>query len=174
MPKIIKNLQKEILYKSRLFLKEHGFENFTVRAVANECNIAVGTIYNYYPSKESLIANIMLDGWKEQIEMIKSKTERSFNCTYSLKIIFGYLYEYQKNYKSTWANLVNSADIENEHRAILFEELSELIHSTFLYFGVNMSPDPTAFVTEILLFETTKENIEYDDIAPFIERIIKL
>lgn len=63
MPKILPNLHEEILMAGRDLLGESGYEEFSMRAVAARCGIGVGTLYNYYPSKQHLVAGILRSEW---------------------------------------------------------------------------------------------------------------
>lgn len=174
MPKKIENIQSKILSKGKEILDNGGFDAFNIRALSKECDIAIGTIYNYYPSKENLIANIMLLDWQKEIEKSKNKIKPSFDGYHTIKIIFETVLSFQQSCRETWGLSANSDKVQSELSSLLFKELSDLIHSTLLYFCVNMSPDPTDFITEILLFESSKEGIQFDDFGPFINRIIKL
>lgn len=73
MPKIIKNLREDILAETKKQVIERGYKNTTIRSVATECNIAVGTVYNYFKSKEILIASFVLDDWKECLRSIEAQ-----------------------------------------------------------------------------------------------------
>ena len=64
MPKKIENLKDMILQDARIILKKQGYEQLAIRKVANDCHIAVGTVYNYFPSKEMLAAYVMLEDWQ--------------------------------------------------------------------------------------------------------------
>ena len=68
MAKIIENLHSTILTVGKRILLEDGYEQMTLRRVAGECGIAAGTIYNYFPSKDILVATIMLEDWKVILE----------------------------------------------------------------------------------------------------------
>ena len=57
MPKIIDGLQMQILKEAKPQAFKNGYSKMTIRSVAKACDIAVGTIYNYYPSKEFLMAS---------------------------------------------------------------------------------------------------------------------
>lgn len=60
MPKIVdKKLMRESIIKASLdtFLK-HGFHNTTMELIAKNANIAKGTLYLYFPSKQDLISDI--------------------------------------------------------------------------------------------------------------------
>ena len=64
MPKIIENLPQRLVEEARKQVEESGYGALTIRSVAKECGVGVGTVYNYYPSKEALVAAFMLDDWK--------------------------------------------------------------------------------------------------------------
>ena len=46
MPKIIENPEENILSAARRLVAEQGYAAVTMRAIAKECGIAVGTFYN--------------------------------------------------------------------------------------------------------------------------------
>ena len=60
MPKIIENLRQTLLSAARTLLLREGYAALTIRRVAAISGIAVGTVYNYFPSKELLAAAVML------------------------------------------------------------------------------------------------------------------
>ena len=70
MPKIIENLREQILNEAKKQLSEQGYEKTTIRSVAQECGIAVGTVYNYFKSKDVLIASLVLEDWNYCIQSI--------------------------------------------------------------------------------------------------------
>ena len=63
MPKIIENLREQILEEAKKQLMEGGYAKTTIRSVASACGIGVGTVYNYFRSKELLISTFMLEDW---------------------------------------------------------------------------------------------------------------
>ncbi len=54
-----------------LFLKQ-GFENVDMRTIAREADIAVGTLYNYFPNKRVLFFQVFETGWEEVLDRINS------------------------------------------------------------------------------------------------------
>ena len=55
MPKIIENLPERLAEEARRQIEESGFSAMTIRSVAAGCGVGVGTVYNYFPSKEAFI-----------------------------------------------------------------------------------------------------------------------
>ena len=77
MPKIIENLPQRLLEEARRQVEESGFSAMTMRTVARGCGVGVGTVYNYYPSKEALVASFMLDDWKICVASIEATAAAS-------------------------------------------------------------------------------------------------
>ena len=72
MPKIIENLPQRLSEEARRQIEQSGFSAMTIRSVAKGCGVGVGTVYNYYPSKEALVATFMLDDWSICIAQIQA------------------------------------------------------------------------------------------------------
>lgn len=64
LPKILPNLHEEILMVGRDLLDQSGYQEFSMRAVAARCGIGVGTLYNYFPSKQQMVAAILRSDWE--------------------------------------------------------------------------------------------------------------
>ena len=64
MPKIIDNLKDHIQKEAMRQILTDGYSKTTIRSVARGCNIAVGTMYNYFSSKDELITSFMLEDWR--------------------------------------------------------------------------------------------------------------
>ena len=68
MPKIIENLREQLLAEARLQIEERGYAETTVRSVARAVGVGVGTVYNYFESKEMLIASFVFESWKKYLK----------------------------------------------------------------------------------------------------------
>lgn len=64
MPKIIENVREQLLAEAKKQVFEHGYADTTIRSVARACGVGVGTVYNYFSSKEMLIATFVYEDWK--------------------------------------------------------------------------------------------------------------
>lgn len=70
MPKIIENLESQLIAEARKQIEQNGYTSVTIRSIAKGCGVGVGTVYNYFPSKEVLIATHMLEDWKNCVHTI--------------------------------------------------------------------------------------------------------
>lgn len=54
-----------ILKSSKEIAASKGLQSLNMRDVAKYCNVAVGSVYNYFPSKAELVTATVEDIWKE-------------------------------------------------------------------------------------------------------------
>ena len=71
MPKIIENLKDRLMAEAKKQIEESGYSAMTIRSVAKACGVGVGTVYNYFPSKEALIATHLLEDWTACVNTIQ-------------------------------------------------------------------------------------------------------
>ena len=72
MPKIIENLESRLIEEAKQQIEDAGYGTMTIRSVAKKCGVGVGTVYNYFPSKDALLARFMLGAWMECIAIIEA------------------------------------------------------------------------------------------------------
>ena len=89
MPKIIENLEARLIAEAKKQLQESGYGMLTIRSVAKGCGVGVGTVYNYFSSKEALLATFMLESWNGCMEKIHSASETALEP----KPVLGCMYE---------------------------------------------------------------------------------
>lgn len=80
MPKILSEEEKKkreqlILENAIKMFDSSSFSEITMNALARKCNIAKGTLFNYFPTKETLFARILYNEYTEwgahELEAIK-------------------------------------------------------------------------------------------------------
>jgi AcrR family transcriptional regulator len=91
MPKIIENLQSRLMEEVRRQIEEGGYSAMTIRSVAQKCGVGVGTVYNYYPSKDALLAAYLLSDWSQCVFAINAVSTYSDTPTPVLKCIYDQL-----------------------------------------------------------------------------------
>lgn len=78
MDKIFHDRNTTILNNAEKLFRLKGFDNVTMNDIAKESNIAKGTLYLHFKSKEELLFNILIPKLKEfnaKVELIDKKEE---------------------------------------------------------------------------------------------------
>lgn len=102
MPKIIENISEQLMAEAKAQIAERGYKNTTIRSVASGCGVAVGTVYNYFKSKDMLIASFILKDWLECVNTISAQPKE--NRRLYLEFIHLSLRNFEKKYSSLFAD----------------------------------------------------------------------
>ncbi len=169
MPKLIDNLKEEYINKAKFILMSNGYKALTLRKVAKECGVALGTLYNYFKSKDELVAHIMLADWMSSVDKVNTM---SFECkeeTECLETIYRMIREFSNKYQFVFreSSLVNS--ISNERHSMLVSQTSELVNKVLK----NKDEKLQAFISEILISYAVREVDEYKNIEQYLMLLIK-
>lgn len=104
MPKIIDNAREQIMEAAKRLLMEKSYAGVSMRAVACECGISVGTIYNYFKDKETLIASFMLDDWLKMIRSMQPVCENAAVPSEAFACIYQGLSAYMQRYAAVFSD----------------------------------------------------------------------
>ena len=173
MPKILYNARSVLIEEAKRQLEENGYSATTMRSVANACGFAVGTIYNYFKSKEMLIGCFIVEEWRRHLEeMAKLPTDDP-------KILLGGIYAslsrfIQKNKKlfsdPDAAKAVHH-DFSSKHR-MLRDQISSFI-LPFCKEKQLENPDAiTRFLSEAIISMAVEE-ADFETVYPVLEKLIK-
>ena len=172
MPKIIVGVKEKIIETTKQQLFEQGYANISLRKIASNCHIAVGTIYNYFPDKETIIANILLEDWKLLLLDIEQ------NCQTSTSIIDGMFYMYKsiENYGFKYQKLFEQASshmqmIQTRHQ-LLIQQLSQKLE--LLFSNVNIDSNGLInILTECILTCALQESITDDEFKALLYQLFR-
>lgn len=138
MPKNLNNVKEDILLVTRQLLKETGYSNLSIRNIAARCGVASGTVYNYYNSKNEIIAEILNNEWNLMLRRIDQNTKNSINVVEKLEIIFNELNYFMTNVHGFWFDMYPikcdtnmSIDALKGKKQLLINQLSEKIYFFF-------------------------------------------
>ncbi|MEA4833328.1 MAG: TetR/AcrR family transcriptional regulator [Oscillospiraceae bacterium] len=104
MSREIENPKELILDESKKIMYAEGYSGISIRRVAKKCGIAVGTIYNYFPTKKELIVEMMASFWEEYFTEIEEILGSREDFYVKLKNIFDSLGHFLIRFKAIWLN----------------------------------------------------------------------
>ncbi len=111
MPKIIKDLDKKIIETSLALFEKRPYQKVNVRTIAEEVGIAVGTLYNYYPTKWELYMSVFEESWNKTYIKLREETE-NLEQDY-IKVFFTTLYYEIKKKKGIVGEIFRYIDNED-------------------------------------------------------------
>ncbi|MBS4539439.1 TetR/AcrR family transcriptional regulator [Clostridium sp. D2Q-11] len=102
MARVIENPKQLILSKAKEILYNQGYHKLSMRALSKACNIALGTIYNYYPTKKDLIIEMMTDYWQNYLDSVHKIVKSNTNIYIKLNNIFNELEAFIRSFRQYW------------------------------------------------------------------------
>ncbi|WP_125153862.1 TetR/AcrR family transcriptional regulator [Clostridium rectalis] len=162
MPKIIENINEKILQEGRKILLSKNYRELNIRDIVKNCNIGIGTFYNYFSSKEELVINIFKEDWENSLLLInklkfsftplKDKLYKIYLCLeefldkyisifYEIAMLNGYSHNSSHNFNDINKEVSELIDFERKRGNISSSlssiKIANLIVSNFVYLSKN-------------------------------------
>lgn len=98
------NHKEVILSQAKKIAVSDGISKINIRTVAKNSGIAIGTVYNYFPSKGDLLISVVTEFWDEAFTDLEGITSTSSNFFDNLEKIYRVLDDYLHHFKENWLN----------------------------------------------------------------------
>ena len=109
MPKIIENLESRLMAETRRQIETTGYAATTIRSVAAGCGVGVGTVYNYFSSKDDLAAAYLLEDWNTCIAAIHAASEEAEHPAPVVRSIFDQLRGFSRRHQAVFRDKAAAA-----------------------------------------------------------------
>lgn len=169
MPKQIENLRQRLLDEARDQIRKLGYGSVSIRSIAKGCGVGVGTVYNYFPSKDALIAGFMLEDWRDCVRSIEEISAAAAVPDAVTRRIYDSLVEFSQLHSTIIGDETASASFAgafSQYHGLLRSQLAKPLEKFCAdAFGAE-------FIAEALL-TWTMAGRSYDEIRMQIHKLFK-
>jgi AcrR family transcriptional regulator len=173
VPKIIENVREQLLTEAKKQIAERGYAATTIRSVAGACGLGIGTVYNYFKSKEMLIATFVYEDWKGHLSHMQTLPSDQ------PKILLKGIYDSLKAFAAENEALFSDADAakqissgSSKRHKMLRDQIVSFILPICGGGEDCRSPFTAEFVAEALIAWSV-ENADFELLYPLLEKAIK-
>lgn len=99
-----------------------GVDSVSVRKLAKALGIAVGSMYNYYPDKESLMAAVAETFWGNIMRDQEKLYQRGMSFTMFLEQYYSFLYSRLSRYDRSWLAQMNAGRPKGQEAVQLLQQ----------------------------------------------------
>ena len=176
MPKRIAELREKMLAYARQKLLQAGGPELTIRSVANACGVAVGTVYNYFPSKDSLVEAVIQADWEVMMVGLREELAQADDAMESLRVICDRLQSFASTYvdvlKIPPTRLHESESFRQRH-GVFVEQLCDLLQPIMLRCGCMFHPVLPQFLAEALLVLAVDPSKHFENVRPIFQKLFE-
>ena len=173
MPKIIENARERLIEEARNQIEINGYDSVTIRSIARGCQFGLGTFYNYFKSKDVLIATYLLEEWNVRLESINAQSEKENDPMQTVKTIHFEVNEFMKNnlavFTAEGAMKAFQGSMGNYHR-LLIQQISQPLYKVCERNSYENAEFLAQFAAEAILTWTVARK-SFDEIAPIMSKL---
>ena len=174
MPKIVVDAKKKILAAAKRRIL--AGESLGVRGIAEECGISVGSVYNYFDGKVSLLVAVMMDDWQKALRAMDVLCRDAPSFSAGITGIYEELQKFVGMYRETWRSSTQGAGTlesrTRRHRELM-EYLSGPMSTLFHRFAAPEDEPMIRMMSEACLAATLRPDISLDDLLLCGRYIVK-
>ena len=176
MPKLLDNIREKAVEQAREVLTSQGYKALTMRDIAGRCGIAVGTLYNYFPSKEYLTGSVVLEDWNNVFDRMRVLAGGAASVEMGLRGIYEQMVSFVDSHNYLFVSGADRTETGEygyaRRHGLLLKQLCQVLEE--LFSGLHRREDESilVFLAESIITFSGKR-YSYDQIEEAFSRILR-
>ena len=175
MPKIIENVREKAIAEARRELLADGYDGMTMRRVAAEIGIGLGTVYNYFPSKEYLAAGVMLEDWRAMTRDFETQPGSSSDACEVIRRLFDMVKAFTGRFLVSWKQYAehgSALSMRRRYHSVLVTQLETYVAAALPKETAQEKPWLSAFLAELILRFASDGESSYRTVEPAVTALL--
>lgn len=173
MPKIIENARGLLIDEAKKQIDENGYSGVTIRSIAKGCNLGLGTFYNYFKSKDMLIATFLLEDWQGRVNKVTVDSEGTSDPMDIVKAIYDEITDFAQANKNIFESAEAKKSFNNTvgmYHKTLRKQIAEPIYKCCFDNGYENAVFLSEFVAESILTWTVAKK-GYNELSSILSKL---
>ena len=176
MPKIIPRLREQILNTARTILLEEDDHRFSMRVIAERCGIASGTIYNYFPGKDAMLAAILMNDWTGVLSKMRISSAEADSFSDGIHGIYDAMAAYIDRYRGIWIRYSGTArdiPMQDKRHEQMIGQIDDCVKILLERFAGKKEKTLSRLLSESVLSAAMHRSITWDELRTLCTYIVK-
>jgi AcrR family transcriptional regulator len=174
MPRMIEDLRENLLQQARQLLLEDGGGGLTIRRVAARCHVAVGTVYNYFQSKDELMAQVMLREWRASMDSMHRIAQHAPTVMEGLESMCREVRSFAALYRDVWMRYAETGGMMPQltpRHALLVGQVQEMVAMLLERHGCLWTEYLPTYLAETVLTASGRGEEGFEQIRTILMRL---
>lgn len=172
MPKILDCTREQMLEIARKRFLECGYAAFTIRDVAKDCGVSVGTIYTYFSNKEMLLTDAIVEEWRKLVKEAQKAAPAFPDAESGLKYLYEAIFSFNQKYHG-FCTRQNQSEKEceegAERRRLQLEQAASAVRLILKL--PEEKKELSLFIADSFLSHCNRGIYPYEKLSPFIRKL---
>lgn len=183
---IVENPKELILSTASLIAHEEGLASINMRSIARKCDIGLGTIYNYFPTKLDLVNAVIQNFWDECFKEFHHAFDPHLDFFKQLEVLYFYILNYLSQIEDTYLKDLstlfdfyqNKDKLKElpymEHFIQVLDELVEINHNFFneSFYSILGKQNLTKFIFSNFITMLINNDSDYEYFNTILKHIL--
>ena len=166
MARVIENLKEKLLVEACKQIETIGYRTMTMQSISKACGVAVGTVYNYYPSKEHLLNAYLEKKWDKCLDTISIVSRYSQTYDAVIRCIYDQIKLLESDHTFLLLDDMARQAMDNQFQGLLCYQLAKPLRKY-------TSGDIEAEIVAEALLIWIRRGKSFDDIQRNIAKLIE-
>lgn len=122
MAKLIANIEDRIFISAKELFYEKGYDQVNMRGISKRANIAVGTLYNYFPNKNELYILVLENSWNSTFKKLEELLAKDMDQKEKIKESVNLIYNETLERRCMGIQIRKAKDLKGNKSIKLIEE----------------------------------------------------
>lgn len=176
MPKILDVSKDKMLDIANEILKKDGYKALSIRKLTQMCNMATGTFYLYFESKDRLVSHAIAKTWFDVVDKMKTTAASATDFSDGLTEIYRLIYEFIVQYSiafSEYSKFVGSHEILTARHSLLRDQVSDCIGELAKATGQYHLLGSSDILAECVLAVVRQNDMNENTVKDFVKLLVK-
>ncbi len=160
MPKFIRFAGENILAAARKRMLSNKKKDLSLRNIADDCGIAVGTIYNYYNDKEDIVYAVITKDWDKLLKKAEIKILKAETIGEGMTAVYDAVFSLRKIYRKYWETNYDAASAKEAaslHRTEFISSLTDIVEKVLGRFMDDYTRSDARMFAELISASAVKD-----------------